>query len=69
MGYYRYMKAKKNNGKIKFPLEIKGDLELPDLDLSQTYSSSNIKPKISSEVKEVIIVKNKKKKCQSNRLI
>ena len=51
MGYYRYMKAKKNNGKIKFPLEIKGDLELPDLDLSQTYSSSNIKPKISSEVK------------------
>jgi hypothetical protein len=63
------MKAKKNNGKIKFPLEIKGDLELPDLDLSQTYSSSNIKPKISSEVKEVIIVKNKKKKCQSNRLI
>ncbi len=69
MGYYRYMKAKKNNGKIKFPLEIKGDLELPDLDLSQTYSSSSIKPKISSEVKEVIIVKNKKKKCQSNRLI
>ena len=69
MGYYRYMKAKKNNGKIKFPLEIKGDLELPDLDLSQTYSSSNVKPKISSEVKEVIIVKNKKKKCQSNRLI
>jgi hypothetical protein len=69
MGYYRYMKAKKNNGKIKFPLEIKGDLELPDLDLSQTYSSSNIKPKISSEVKEVTIIKNKKKKCQSNKLI
>ena len=63
------MKAKKNNGKIKFPLEIKGDLELPDLDLSQTYSSSNIKPKISSEVKEVTIIKNKKKKCQSNKLI
>ena len=63
------MKAKKNNGKIKFPLEIKGDLELPDLDLSQTYSSSNIKPKISSEVKEVTIIKNKNKKCQSNKLI
>ena len=69
MGYYRYMKAKKNNGKIKFPLEIKGDLELPDLDLSQTYNSSNVKPKISSEVKEITIVKNKNKKCQSNKLI
>jgi hypothetical protein len=63
------MKAKKNNGKIKFPLDIKGDLELPDLDFTQTYSSSNVKPKISSEVKEITIVKNKNKKCQSNKLI
>jgi hypothetical protein len=69
MGYYRYMKAKENNGKIKFPLDIKGDLNLPDLDLSETFSSSQIKKKINSEIKEVITVKNKKKKCQSNRLI
>ena len=63
------MKAKENNGKIKFPLDIKGDLNLPDLDLSETFSSSQIKKKINSEIKEVITVKNKKKKCQSNRLI
>lgn len=63
------MKAKKNNGKIKFPLDIKGDLELPEFDLSQTFNTSDVKKKISSEIKEVITVKNKKKKCQSNKLI
>jgi hypothetical protein len=69
MGYYRNMKAKKNNGKFKFPLDIKGDLDLPELDLSQIYNSSEIKSKINSEVKEVDIVKNKKRKCQSNQLL
>jgi hypothetical protein len=69
MGYYRHMKAKKNNGKIKFPLDIKGDLELPEMDLSSVFNSFQVKEKISSEIKEVILVKNKKRKCQSNKLM
>ncbi len=63
------MKAKKNNGKIKFPLDIKGDLELPEMDLSSVFNSFQVKEKISSEIKEVILVKNKKRKCQSNKLM
>jgi hypothetical protein len=66
MGYYRYMK-KKNDNKIKFPIDIKGDIELPDFDISENFSIPELKNKISSEVKEV--TKNKKKKCQSNSLI
>jgi len=66
MGYYRYMK-KKNDNKIKFPVDIKGDIELPDFDISENFSIPKLKNKISSEVKEV--TKNKKKKCQSNNLI
>lgn len=69
MGYYRCMKAKKNNGKIKFPLEIKGELELPELDLSENFESQVVKKKISSEITEVVPVKKKKKKCQSNSLM
>ena len=67
MGYYRYMKAKVNNGKFKFPVEIKGQMELPDLDVSENFSNSVVKDKINSEVKE--ICKIKKKKCQSNNLM
>jgi hypothetical protein len=58
---------KKNDNKIKFPIEIKGDLELPEFDLSENFSIPRIKNKISSEVEEV--TKNKKKKCQSNSLL
>ena len=65
----RKPKSKNNSGKYKFPVDIKGDFELPDFDLSSNYENSNVKNKISSEIKEVITVKNKKKKCQSNKLI
>jgi hypothetical protein len=67
MGYYRYMKAKVNNGKFKFPVEIKGEIELPDLDISENFSNSVVKDKIDSKVKE--ICKIKKKKCRSNNLM
>lgn len=69
MGYDRHMKAKSNNGKFKFPLNIKGDLMLPDFDLSTNFQSPDIKNKISSEVKEIEPTKRKKQKCQSNKLI
>lgn len=58
---------KKNNNKIKFPIDIKGDLELPEFDVSENFSIPKLKNKISSEVKEV--TKNKKNKCQSNSLM
>lgn len=58
---------KKNNNKIKFPIDIKGELELPEFDISKNFLVCELKKKISSEVKE--IEKNKKKKCQSNRLM
>jgi hypothetical protein len=58
---------KKNDNKIKFPVDIKGDIELPDFDISENFSIPKLKNKISSEVGEV--TKNKKKKCQSNNLI
>ncbi len=64
MGYYRYMKNKLD---IKFPIDLKGDLEIPDFDLSQNFSTPKLKNKISSEVKE--ITKNKKSKCQSSKLM
>ena len=65
MGYYRCMK--KNNNKIKFPIEIKGDLSLPEFEVSENFSITEVKKKISSEVKE--IKNNRKKKCQSNSLM
>lgn len=69
MGYYRYMKkAKKNNNKIKFPIDIKGDLELPEFDISENFSIPKLKNKISSEVKEISKIK-KNNKCQSNSLM
>lgn len=61
------MKYKKNNNKFKFPVDIKGDLQLPDFDLSNNFSTDIIKNKIDCEVKEIL--KNKKKKCQSNNLM
>jgi hypothetical protein len=61
------MIAKKNNGKFKFPVEIKGEIELPDFDISENFSNTKVKDKITSEVKE--ITKIKKKKCQSNNLM
>ena len=61
------MKKKNNNGKIKFPIDIKGDLEIPEFDVSENFSIPKLKNKISSEVKEV--TKNKKNKCQSNSLM
>ncbi len=67
MGYYRDMKAKKNTGKFKFPVQIKGDLDLPDLEIKNTFSDIKLKEKISQEVNEV--TKNKKRKCQSSKLI
>jgi hypothetical protein len=65
MGYYRYMK--KNNGKIKFPIEIKGEVDFPEFEISENFSTVEPKKRISSEVKEVS--KNKNKKCQSNSLM
>jgi hypothetical protein len=61
------MIAKKNNGKFKFPVEIKGEIDLPDFDISENFSNTIVKDKITSEVKE--ITKTKKKKCQSNNLM
>ena len=61
------MKYKKNNNKFKFPVDIKGDLDVPDFDISDNFSTEIIKNKIDSEVQE--ITKNKKKKCQSNNLM
>ena len=61
------MIAKKNNGKFKFPVEIKGEIELTDFDISENFSNTKVKDKITSEVKE--ITKIKKKKCQSNNLM
>lgn len=58
---------KKNNGKIKYPIEIKGEIELPESDISENFSILEVKKRISSEVKE--ISKIKKKKCQSNSLM
>ncbi len=58
---------KNNDGKIKFPIDIKGELELPDFDISQNFSVPELKNKISSEVKEV--TKNKKNKCRSSKLM
>jgi len=58
---------KKNNNKIKYPIDIKGDIEFPELDVSENFSVVNVKKRISSEVKEV--KNNKKKKCQSNSLM
>ena len=49
------MKYKKNNNKFKFPVDIKGDLDVPDFDISDNFSTE--------------ITKNKKKKCQSNNLM
>ena len=69
MGYYRNMKAKNNNGKIKFPLDIKGDIVFPDFDLSSNFQIPELKAKISSEIQEVESTKRKKQKCQSNKLI
>lgn len=63
------MKPKKNNDKFKFPVDIKGDLELPDMDLSSNFTSPELKGKINSEVKELSTGKNNKKKCQSNKLM
>jgi len=65
MGYYRSMKNEEH--KYKFPVDIKGDLELPDLEIKDTFSDIKLKKKLSQEVKE--ITKNKKSKCQSNKLI
>ncbi|NBU97593.1 MAG: hypothetical protein EBS19_05135 [Spirochaetia bacterium] len=61
------MRKKKENNKIKFPIQIKGDFELPDFDVTENFSVPKIKNKISSEVKEV--AKNKKNKCRSNSLM
>lgn len=71
MGYYRYMKPKKNSGKIKFPVEIKSELELdlPDFDVSTNFTSPKLKERINSECKEVSAEKNNKKKCQSSKLM
>lgn len=63
------MRNKKNSGKIKFPIEIKGELELPDFDVSNNFTVPELKGKINSEVKELSMEKNKKKKCQSNKLL
>lgn len=67
MGYYRYMKAKKNSGKFKFPIDIKGEIDLPIFDISGNFSNNRVKDKLTSEVKEIIKIKNKK--CQSNNLM
>ena len=63
------MRAKKNDNKFKFPVDIKGPLDLPDFDISDNFSAEVVKNKIDSEVKEVSVIKNKKSKCQSNSLM
>jgi hypothetical protein len=57
----------KNNNKYKFPVDIKGDLELPDFDISENFSVKVVKNKIDVVVNE--IQKNNKKKCQSSSLM
>jgi len=64
------MKEKKNNGKYKFPIDIKGELLLPDLVIPDPFDEIiNIKKKISSEVLNVNKKDKKDKKCKSNKLI
>ena len=64
----KLQKHKKNNdGKYKFPVEIKGDLELPDLEIEDNFNNGVIKEKISSIVEEV--KKINRKKCQSSQLM
>jgi len=58
---------KKNDGKFKFPVEIKGELELPELNIEDNFNTNVIKAKISSIVEEV--KKINKKKCQSSKLM
>ena len=59
---------KKNDGKFKSPnINIKGELNLEELEIKDTFSDIKVKRKISQEVNE--ITKNKKIKCQSNKLI
>ncbi len=60
-------KAKDNDGKFKFPVDLKGDLELPEFDASPNFNPGKVKKKISQVPKEV--KKNKKNKCQSNKLM
>lgn len=60
----------KNNNKYMFPIDIKGDIELPDFDISDNFSVPDPKDKIDSEYKEISIEKkNNKKKCQSKKLV
>lgn len=63
------MKYKKNNNKFKFPVDIKGTFNLPNFDLSENFETLEIKKKISSEINDITVLKNKNKKCQSNKLI
>jgi len=62
------MKKKKDNSKIKFPVQIQGDTNLPDVEFPDTFTISEPKPKLSSEINE-ITTKKKKKKCQSKPLM
>lgn len=57
----------KNKEKYKFPVDIKGELELPEFNLDDNFTVPILKNKISAKVEEV--QKIKKKKCQSNKLI
>lgn len=62
------MSTKRNNGKMKFPsIDIKGESNFGELEIKDTFSDIKIKKKISQEVSE--IGKNKKRKCQSNKLM
>ena len=63
------MKAKKNSGMFKFPIDIKGDFDLPDFEGSDNFTLPDLKDKISSEVKELSTERNKRKKCQSSKLL
>ena len=49
------MKYKKNNNKFKFPVDIKGDLDVPDFDISDNFSTEIIKNKIGMSNCEVCL--------------
>lgn len=57
--------------KIKFPLEIKGDLQLPEFEINDPFQCNFvIKERIDRSVNEVVPVKRKKiKKGSSSELL
>jgi hypothetical protein len=57
----------KNSKKIKFPIFLEKEPDFKDLEFYENFTIKEIKKKINPCFIE--IKKNKKNKCQSNRLI